>query len=251
MSEKKENNSGKAAVSGADKVSAEIAIVDEQTIRDKIYVVRGVQVMLDFDLAEIYGYTTKAFNQQVRNNIQKFDDDFRFQLTREEIDELSRSKNLTSIQTKGVKGGRAYLPWAFTESGIYILMTVLKGDLATSQSKALIRTFRAMKDYIVDNNDLLRQNDLLQLSLKISDSNDKLTETNERLTKTDEKLNKTVDTVQIIREELVHDKLLDIDVVEKPLNMAKDFTVYPKNVFKGGGADCVLSFSKFHRMKFL
>lgn len=63
--------------------------------------------MLDFDLAEIYGYTTKAFNQQVRNNIQKFDDDFRFQLTREEIDELSRSKNLTSIQTKGVKGGRA------------------------------------------------------------------------------------------------------------------------------------------------
>lgn len=105
MSEKKENNSGKAAVSGADKVSAEIAIVDEQTIRDKIYVVRGVQVMLDFDLAEIYGYTTKAFNQQVRNNIQKFDDDFRFQLTREEIDELSRSKNLTSIQTKSVKGG--------------------------------------------------------------------------------------------------------------------------------------------------
>ena len=50
--------------------------------------VRGVQVMLDFDLAEIYGYTTKAFDQQVRNNIQKFDDDFRFQLTREEIDEL-------------------------------------------------------------------------------------------------------------------------------------------------------------------
>lgn len=84
--------------------------------------VRGVQVMLDFDLAEIYGYTTKAFNQQVWNNIQKFDDDFRFQLTREEIDELSRSKNLTSIQTKGVKGGRAYLPWAFTESGIYMLI---------------------------------------------------------------------------------------------------------------------------------
>ena len=78
--------------------------------------------MLDFDLAEIYGYTTKAFDQQVRNNIQKFDDDFRFQLTREEIDELSRSKNLTSIQTKGVKDGIAYLPWAFTESGIYMLI---------------------------------------------------------------------------------------------------------------------------------
>ena len=63
---------------------SEIAIVDERTIRDKIYIVRGVKVMLDFELAEIYGYTTKAFNQQVRNNISKFDEDFRFQLTREE-----------------------------------------------------------------------------------------------------------------------------------------------------------------------
>jgi hypothetical protein len=69
--------------------------VDERTIRDKIYEVRGVKVMLDFELAQIYGYTTKAFNQQVRNNIEKFDDDFRFQLTREEL-KILRSKNFTS-----------------------------------------------------------------------------------------------------------------------------------------------------------
>ena len=75
---------------------AEIAIIDERAIRDKIYEVRGVKVMLDFELAEIYGYTTKAFNQQVKNNIAKFDEDFRFQLTREELEELVRSKNLTS-----------------------------------------------------------------------------------------------------------------------------------------------------------
>ena len=75
--------------------SGEIAIVDERTIRDKIYIIRGVKVMLDFDLAEIYGYTTKAFNQQVRNNISKFDEDFRFQLTRDEYQNL-RSKILTS-----------------------------------------------------------------------------------------------------------------------------------------------------------
>ena len=124
---------------------SEIAIVDERTIHDKIYIVRGVKVMLDFELAEIYGYTTKAFNQQVRNNISKFDEDFRFQLTREEYQNL-RSKILTSSW-----GGTRYLPWAFTESGIYMLMTVLKGDLATRQSKALIRIFRAMKDYIVEN----------------------------------------------------------------------------------------------------
>ena len=64
---------------------AEIAIVDERTIRDKIYIVRGVKVMLDFELAEIYGYTTSRFNEQVTNNIDKFDaDDFCFYLTPED-----------------------------------------------------------------------------------------------------------------------------------------------------------------------
>ena len=144
--------------------SGEIAIVDERTIRDKIYIIRGVKVMLDFELAEIYGYTTKAFNQQVRNNISKFDEDFRFQLTRDEYQNL-RSKILTSSW-----GGTRYLPWAFTESGIYMLMTVLKGDLATRQSKALIRIFRAMKDYIVENQGLLTQHDYLRLSMQVSDT---------------------------------------------------------------------------------
>lgn len=105
--------------------------------------------MIDFDLAEIYGYTTKAFNQQVKNNIDRFDKDFRFQLTKEELTSL-RSKNLTSTW-----GGARYLPFAFTEEGIYMLMTVLKGDLAVRQSKALIRTFKQMKDYIIGNQDLV------------------------------------------------------------------------------------------------
>ena len=165
MSEKEANS---AEV--ANKENAEVAIIDERSIRDKIYIVRGVQVMLDFELAEIYGYTTSAFNQQVKNNLAKFDDDFRFQLTRSEIEELSISKNLTSIQTKGTKGGRAKLPFAFTESGIYMLMTVLRGDLATMQSKALIRTFRAMKDYIVKNQPLIDQRELLRLSIQMSDN---------------------------------------------------------------------------------
>ena len=152
---------------------AEIAIVDERTIRDKIYIVRGVKVMLDFELAEIYGYSTRAFNQQVKNNATKFDEDFRFQLTREELDDLVRSNNLISRTNKvfqGQSGGTRYLPWAFTESGIYMLMTVLRGDLATRQSKALIRIFRAMKDYIVENQGLLTQHDYLRLSMQMSDT---------------------------------------------------------------------------------
>lgn len=127
-------------------------------IYKKIYKIRGEKVMLDFDLAEIYGYETKAFNQQVKRNIKKFDDDFMFRLSREEVDELVsgsccfvRSQNVTSRNVKmfsGQFGGSRYLPYAFTESGIYMVMTILKGELATTQSKALIRAFRAMKDYI-------------------------------------------------------------------------------------------------------
>ena len=102
-------------------VNTEIAVIDERTIRDKIYVVRGVKVMLDFELAEIYGYETKNFNRQVKNNAERFEgNQFMFQLTRDEIEELSRCKNFTSIQTKGVKGGRSYLPYAFTEQGLHV-----------------------------------------------------------------------------------------------------------------------------------
>ena len=147
---------------------ADIAIIDERTIRDKIYEVRGVKVMLDFELAEIYGYSTTAFNQQVTNNIEKFEgDDFCFYLTQEEFKELRNliSKNLTSSW-----GGRRKPPRAFTESGLYMLMTVLRGELATKQSRALIRIFRAMKDYIVETQGLVAQRDVLRLSLQTNEN---------------------------------------------------------------------------------
>ena len=100
------------------------------------------------DLAEIYGYTTKAFNQQVKNNIEKFDEDFMFQLSEDEVGELSRSKILTlKTESKQGRGSNIkYAPYAFTEQGVYMLMTVLKGELATKQSKALVRLFKQMKD---------------------------------------------------------------------------------------------------------
>ena len=73
----------------------EIVIHGENDLKSKIYTIRGMQVMLDFDLAEIYGYSVKAFNQQVKNNIEKFEDDFRFQLNEYETQNL-RSKILTA-----------------------------------------------------------------------------------------------------------------------------------------------------------
>ena len=116
-------------VKGEKTMPQDIISVDD--IRSKIHTIRGVQVMLDYDLAKIYGYSTKTFNQQIKNNIERFPEDFRFQLTNKEIDELSWSNNLTSImQVPGKKGGRVYLPYAFTEQCIYMLMTVLRGELA-------------------------------------------------------------------------------------------------------------------------
>lgn len=123
----------------------EIVVINEDTIKNRIYYIRNQKVMLDFELAEIYGYTTTRFNEQVKNNSEKFDDDFMFQLTKLEFENLISKKSTSSW------GGRRKLPYAFTEQGIYMLMTVLRGDLAVKQSKALIRMFKQMKDFIIEN----------------------------------------------------------------------------------------------------
>ena len=125
--------------------------------------------MLDFELAEIYGYETKKFNKQVKNNIEKFEgEDFMFQLTAQEIEELSKCKNVTLNRGSGRGSNIKYNPYVFTEQGIYMLMTVLKGDLAVRQSRALVRSFKQMKDYIVEKQGLIGKRELFQLSMQIT-----------------------------------------------------------------------------------
>ncbi len=127
-------------------------------IRRKIYTIRGEQVMLDSDLAEIYGYETKNFNRQVRNNIEKFDEeDFMFKLTEEEFQNL-RCKNFTSSW-----GGKRYLPYVFTEQGIYMLMTVLKGELDVKQSKMLVKLFKDIRQYLYENAIVFNRLDRLEI----------------------------------------------------------------------------------------
>ena len=167
----------------------EIEVINEKSIKDKIYFIRGKEVMIDSDLASIYGYTTKAFNQQVKKNIGKFDEDFMFQLADTEVQELSRSKILTSMQTKGIKGGRTYLPYAFTEQGIYMLMTVLKGEKATEQSKALIRIFKKMKDFIIEHDgNLVSYDDILKLSLQTNENTKDIKEIRKEMKDINDKL---------------------------------------------------------------
>ena len=142
----------------------EIIILDENDLKNKIYTIRGVQVMLDSDLAEIYGYETKRFNEQVKNNIERFDEDFRFQLSQDEVDVLRSKFSTTNISTMSRS-----LPYAFTEQGIYMLMTVLKGELAVKQSKTLIRLFKQMKDFVLTNSQLFAEIDSIKKHLIESD----------------------------------------------------------------------------------
>ena len=110
----------------AEEKKEEIAVIEitEEYMKERIYEIRGQRVILDSDLSEIYGYTTKAFNQQVKNNIEKFDEDFMFELTDDEVEDL-RSNFLTA----NLNSKSRYNPHVFTEQGLYMLMTVLKGPL--------------------------------------------------------------------------------------------------------------------------
>lgn len=143
--------------------NSEIAVIEvtEEYLRERIYYIRGHKVLLDADIAEIYGYTNKRFNEQVRNNIIKFDSDFMFELSDDELEDLRTNFSSANISSKS-----RYNPHVFTEQGLYMLMTVLKGELATKQSKALIRTFKKMKDYILDNQSLIGQREVMQLSMQ-------------------------------------------------------------------------------------
>ncbi len=148
----------------------DIQILNKQTIESMIYTIRGQKVMLDFDLARIYGYSTKRFNEQVKNNIEKFPKRYRFQLKVDELNMVLRSKKSTANTITM----RRYLPYVFTEQGIYMLMTVLKGDLATKQSIALIDTFKEMKDYIIENSNLSDINEILKLNNIVNEHSNKI-----------------------------------------------------------------------------
>lgn len=180
----------------------EIIIVDERSLRDKIYMIRGQQVMLDFDLAEIYGYSTSAFNQQVSRNIDRFDEDFMFQLTKDEY-QILISQNVISSW-----GGRRKMPNAFTEQGIYMLMTVLKGELAIRQSKTLIRLFKSMKDYIIENQQLMiTQKDYYALVERVNTNSADIKEIKENMaTKTD-----LSDFMKLFDAGIEHDEILILD----------------------------------------
>ena len=139
----------------------EIAIADEHTIQNKIYTLRGLQVMLDRDLAELYGVETKVFNQAVKRNGERFPADFMFQLTKEELENW-RSQFVTSNKEKM---GLRRPPYAFTEQGVSMLSAILKSPVAVDMSVKIIRTFVTMRKFIASNALLFQKIDTIEQKL--------------------------------------------------------------------------------------
>ena len=126
-------------------------IIPAERIQQCIYLVRKQKVILDSDLAVLYGVETKALVRAVKRNIDRFPDDFMFQLTRSEFDNFLRCQNGTSSW-----GGRRYLPYAFTEQGVAMLSSVLRSKRAVQVNIAIMRTFVKLRR-ILEDNALLRR----------------------------------------------------------------------------------------------
>jgi hypothetical protein len=139
-------------------------IIPVERIESKIILIRGQKVMLDSDLAELYGVETKVLNQVVKRNINRFPKDFMFQLTVREVESLRcqfgtsnmRSQIVTSKTSEG-RGGRRYLPYAFTEQGVAMLSSVLKSSRAVQVNIEIMRAFVRLRRMLASNAGLARK----------------------------------------------------------------------------------------------
>lgn len=138
--------------------------VSVQLIERRIYLIRGQKVMIDFDLAELYGVPTKRLNEQVSRNRKRFPEDFMFRLTKVEAESLrsqfaiSNPDLRSQIATSNVgRGGRRYLPYAFTEQGVAMLSTVLNSEQAIEVNIAIMRTFVRLRQMLETNEELNRK----------------------------------------------------------------------------------------------
>ncbi len=118
-------------------------LIQSSEISSRIYTLRNKEVMLDRDLAELYGVETKVLMQSVKRNIKRFPEDFMFQLSKEEFENL-RSQFVTSSSKHG---GRRYMPYVFTEYGVYMLASILKSDTAIEVNIAIMRTFGKLRQF--------------------------------------------------------------------------------------------------------
>ena len=201
-------------------------IITVEGIRNRVYMIRGMQVMLDSDLAEIYGYEAKYLNRQVKNNINRFPEDFMFQLTKGEIPEDFLKSQIATLNENGNKRGLHIkkLPYAFTEQGIYMLATVLRGELAEQQSIFIMRAFREMRHYIKQNQQFVTQAEMHLVSARVSEISVQMSNMADRQKKTEQDIQVIQKSIDTLNENFVSDKDL------------KNFVIYKGQKFEADAA---------------
>ena len=144
----------------------QISVIPDETVISKIYFIRNEKVMLDNELAELYGVETRRLNEQVKRNIDRFPEDFMFQLTETEFENL-KSQIATSSW-----GGRRKLPYVFTEHGVLMLSSVLNSDLAIKVNIQIMRVYTKIRNMLATHKDLLLKFE--RFETKLADHDDKI-----------------------------------------------------------------------------
>ncbi len=140
-------------------------LIPEEKIENKIFLMRGKRVMLDKDLAELYGVKTKVLNQAIKRNMERFPEDFMFQLTKEEANSL-RSQFVTLKRGEHLK----YLPYAFTEQGVAMLSSVLNSKRAIQVNIQIMRIFTKLREVIANNKEIMQKLNQLESKIEKHDS---------------------------------------------------------------------------------
>jgi hypothetical protein len=172
------------------KTKQTVAKVTEDGIIDKIHIIRSVKVMLDKDLAEMYGVKVKRLNEAVKRNVNRFPQDFMFQLSSEEANAArSQIAALNNPRGSNIK----YLPYAFTEQGVAMLSSILNSETAIAVNIQIIRVFTQMKQALLDNKELF---------LKIEKIEKKLTQHDEEIQTVFKVLKKLLEPKPVVRKEI-------------------------------------------------
>ena len=199
-------------------------LITTDDIRSKVYIIRGQQVMLDKDLAELYGYEVKRLNEQVKRNISRFPEDFMFQLNKEEIPEKFSKSQIETLNEKSNRQGFNVkkMPFAFTEQGIYMLATVLRGELAEQQSIFIMRTFREMRHYIKQNQQFVTRSEMELLSSKVTEISVQTVGLIDKQKQTDQKVDLIQKNVEQLSENFISEKDVKNFVIYKGQKLEAD-----------------------------
>jgi len=218
-------------------------IRSKENIKNQIYTIRGEQVMIDNDLADLYQVETKKLNRAVSRNLKRFPESFRFQLSREEYAEILRCQ----IGTSSVKhGGRRYMPYVFTEQGVSMLSAVLKSDIAIDVSIKIIEAFVMMRRMIGTNLPMFERFERIEQRLSIHDEKftmlfnaieDKATQPTQGIFYDGQVFDAYVFVSDIIKSAKHSIKLVDNYIDESVLtlfskNQNIQVTIYTKNISK-------------------